>query len=333
VTTIIGIADNIPCWQRAPLSSARCEKLAGVEQDERLRATRVRAPGAPSLQRATAALQDLSRQAVADNRGRLEARHTEFVTLLKGLPRTIQSARNGAYLLTTVETVTDWLGVPLDPTPRAALCRCGASAIKPRCDGSHARVSLEDAKSDRRVPDRLDEYRGCGMSIADNRGTCAHLGLCTDPAPTVLRPDKEPFVASAGGRIDETLRAARDRPSGALSAPMGSDDPVGASDSEREPAIEVSKDGPHRVTGRVELSATTATRTPATTEPRSSTTACAGAAIHRTGRSAAARTGTQTSAIPRPRRRPSTGSTWPAPPRMTDPSRDDRANQQNKENS
>ena len=71
--------------------------------------------------------------------------------------------------------------------------------------------------------------------------------------PTVFRADEEPFVAPAGGRVDEILRAARDCPSGALSATADGGDPVGRSDSEREPAIEVSQDGPYRVTGSIEL--------------------------------------------------------------------------------
>ena len=94
---------------------------------------------------------------------------------------------------------------------------------------------------------------GLAVAIADNRGTCAHSGFCTDRAPTVFRANEEPFVAPAGGRVDEILRAARDCPSGALSAIAGGGDPVRASDTEREPAVEVSKDGPYRVTGSIEL--------------------------------------------------------------------------------
>jgi CDGSH-type Zn-finger protein/truncated hemoglobin YjbI/ferredoxin len=214
---------------------------------------RVRAAGAASLQEAAAALQDLACQAVAEDVQRLEARRTELAALMAGVPSTIQPAPNGPYLVANVPTMTDWLGVKLDPTPQVALCRCGASTIKPWCDGSHAQVGFEDAKSEDRVPDQLDRYHGIGIEIADNRGTCAHSGYCTDRLPSVFRTDKDPFVAPAGGRLDEILRAARDCPSGALSATTEADNPVGRSDSERKPAIEVSKDGPYRVTGMVRL--------------------------------------------------------------------------------
>ena len=192
---------------------------------------RVRAAGNPALQEAAAALQDLSCQAVADDVERLEARRTELAALMSGLPAAIQSAPNGPYLLTNVTRMTDWLGVSLDPTPQAALCRCGASTIKPWCDGSHVQIGWEDGKSEDRVPDRLDRYAGLGVTIADNRGICAHSGFCTDRLPAVFRTDGEPFVAPAGGRVDEILRAGRACPSGALSATTDDVDPVGRSDT------------------------------------------------------------------------------------------------------
>jgi CDGSH-type Zn-finger protein/truncated hemoglobin YjbI/ferredoxin len=214
---------------------------------------RLRATGAPSLQEATAALQDLACQSVAADDERLQARRTEFAALLDGLPPTIQSAPDGPYLITNVTGLTDWLGVPLAATPQAALCRCGASEQKPWCDGSHAQIGFHAVKAEDRVPDRLARYHGIGTAVGDNRGTCAHSGFCTDRLPSVFRADQEPFVAPAGGRVDEILRAARDCPSGALSATTDGEDPVGSSDQQRPYAIEVSRDGPYRVSGGVTL--------------------------------------------------------------------------------
>ncbi|MFZ1997009.1 MAG: CDGSH iron-sulfur domain-containing protein [Solirubrobacteraceae bacterium] len=214
---------------------------------------RVRAPGATALQEATAALQDLACQAVAGDADRLEARRSELAALMSGLAPRIQSAPDGPYLVTNVPRMTDRLGVALTPTPQVALCRCGASMLKPWCDGSHVQLGWDDAKSDSRVPDQLDRYHGIGVTIADNRGTCAHSGFCTDRLPTVFRAATEPFVAPAGGRVDEIVRAGLDCPSGALSVTTDSTDPPGHSDSPRPPAIEVSQDGPYRVTGEIEL--------------------------------------------------------------------------------
>jgi CDGSH-type Zn-finger protein/truncated hemoglobin YjbI len=229
--------------------------LADALHELALEATRLRlrAGGAPALQEATAALQDLACQAVAGDEERLEARRTELFALLEGLPATIQSAPDGPYLVTNVTALTDWLGVEITPTPQMALCRCGASELKPWCDGSHAQVGFHATRAEDRVPDRLARYRGIRVVVGDNRGTCAHSGFCTDRLPSVFRSDLEPFVAPAGGRVDEIVRAARECPSGALSATTDGEDPVGHSDQQRASGIEVSRDGPYRVTGGVTL--------------------------------------------------------------------------------
>lgn len=254
VRPLSGIVDLAP----ARAADEPIETTADVENELHRLAVdatrlRVRAPGGSALQEVTAALQDLACQSVAQDPDRLEARRAELGAVMTGISARIQSAPNGPYLVTNVPEMTDWLGVSLDPTPQTALCRCGASTLKPWCDGSHAQVGWEDAKSATRVPDQLDRYNGIGLTIADNRGTCAHSGFCTDRVPTAFRTDKEPFVAAAGGRVDELVRAGLDCPSGALSATTDGVDPVGRSDSARRPAIEVSKDGPYRVTGHVEL--------------------------------------------------------------------------------
>ena len=115
------------------------------------------------------------------------------------------------------------------------------------------RLGGREKHQSRARSDQLDRYDGIGVTIADNGGTCAHSGFCTDRLPTVFRTNKEPFVAPAGGRVDEIVRAGLDCPSGALSATTDGGDSIGRSDSARRPAIEVSKDGPYRVTGSVEL--------------------------------------------------------------------------------
>jgi len=96
---------------------------------------------------------------------------------------------------------------------------------------------------------------GQQVTILDNRGTCQHSGYCTDRLATVFHLGEEPFVTPSGGRMDEIIRAVRDCPSGALSYAIdGSEarDQVDYHD-QRPAAIEVSKDGPYRVTGRIAL--------------------------------------------------------------------------------
>ncbi len=218
-------------------------------------ATRLRVGmgGPPALLEASAALQDLARQLVAEDDERLAARRGEFVSLQEQLAPSIQSAPDGPYLVTNVARMTDWLGVSLEPLPQAAVCRCGASQLKPWCDGSHSVIGFHAAKAPDRLPNRLDTYQGQHLTVTDNRGICAHSGFCTDRAPTAFRVDTEPFVAPSGARADEIVRAARDCPSGALGYALDGRDPAGVADQDREPAIEISKDGPYRVTGTIKL--------------------------------------------------------------------------------
>ncbi len=234
--------------------SARERLWEAVLTATRLRADLGRAGDCPpELAEATAALQDLTlRLARPPER---DARLAEFWKLQAGLPAGIQAARNGPYLATNVPALVDHLGLGSRPAPQLALCRCGGSAAMPACDGTCDRNRFSDAKDAQRVTDRRDTYSGQQVTIFDNRGICQHSGYCTDRLPAVFRAGKEPFVAPSGGRLDEIIRAARDCPSGALSYALGGREAREHVNWEhaRPPAIEVTKDGPYRVTGAIPL--------------------------------------------------------------------------------
>jgi CDGSH-type Zn-finger protein/truncated hemoglobin YjbI len=214
-------------------------------------------PDAPcEVQEATAALHDLATGwAPADGPDTALTRITELRAIQGKLPCRIQAAPNGPYLTTNVDNLTDWLGRQIQPLPQMALCRCGASALKPFCDGAHADIGFRDDKDPARVPDRRDRYIGQQVEILDNRGICQHSGFCTDRLASVFRQGQEPFVASSGGRMDEIMRAVRDCPSGALSFAIDGREAREQVDyhGTREGAIEVTKDGPYRVTGGIPL--------------------------------------------------------------------------------
>jgi CDGSH-type Zn-finger protein/truncated hemoglobin YjbI len=217
-------------------------------------ATRLRCqPGVPSqLVEATAALHELTSTLAPTE---AEERIAELKAIQEGLGASIQPQANGPYLITNAERLRNWLGEELPTMPQMALCRCGQSALKPFCDGTHAEVGFTDEKDPERVADRRDEYLGLQVTVLDNRGICQHSGFCTDRLATVFHSGEEPFVSPSGGRMDEIIRAVRDCPSGALSYAI---DGVEARDEvdyhgQREPTIEVSKDGPYRVTGGIPL--------------------------------------------------------------------------------
>ncbi|HYZ99524.1 MAG TPA: CDGSH iron-sulfur domain-containing protein [Acidimicrobiales bacterium] len=215
-------------------------------------ATRLRASGdAPSeVVEATAALQDLACQpAPGVDAAVIEERLAELRELQAGVTAAIQVADDGPYLVTGGVEIHTWLGEPVPTRPQMALCRCGRSQLKPLCDGTHAAIGFSGEKDPKRVADRRDTYVGQQVTVLDNRGICQHSGFCSDRLNRVFHADSEPFVTPSGGRMDEIIRAVRDCPSGALSFAIDGREAREQVDQPREPGIEVSKDGPYRVTG------------------------------------------------------------------------------------
>jgi CDGSH-type Zn-finger protein/truncated hemoglobin YjbI len=205
----------------------------------------------PELLEAVAALQRIAVDLAPD----AGAQAAELAGIQRGLRPRIVVAENGPYLVTNAAALRSYLGEPRPAPPQLALCRCGQSGDKPFCDGSHARTSFSGAKDPKRVRDHRDTYPGAQLTIFDNRGICQHSGFCTDRLAAVFRTDADPFVAPSGGRMDEIARAVRDCPSGALSMAFDGAEARDLTDwhAVRQPAVEVSLDGPYRVTGGIPL--------------------------------------------------------------------------------
>jgi CDGSH-type Zn-finger protein len=134
------VAGGIPADRAATGGTASVSELLWqLSLDAtRLRVRRHQAGGAPpELAEAVAALQDLA-CALAPAAGGAAARAAQLRELQASLPAGIQTARDGPYLVTNGPATRTPLGLPLPLPPQVALCRCGGSARKPFCDGSHA---------------------------------------------------------------------------------------------------------------------------------------------------------------------------------------------------
>ena len=61
------------------------------------------------------------------------------------MPVKISVRPNGPYLIEGDCEVYDSAGAKVDTTgkPKIALCRCGSSAAKPFCDGTHSKVGFQ----------------------------------------------------------------------------------------------------------------------------------------------------------------------------------------------
>jgi CDGSH-type Zn-finger protein/truncated hemoglobin YjbI len=236
----------------AAMTAARLAELAVTAA--RLRASAVPASMAdPALLEASATLQDIAlRLAPAENvAGLLD----DLRKAQAGIEPGIVVATDGPYLVTNAERLRNWLGEDLPARPQMALCRCGASAIKPFCDGTHATNGFSGAKDPNRVADQRDVHQGQSVTVFDNRGICQHSGFCTDRLSEVFHASGDPFVTPGAGRADDIIAAVRACPSGALSFAVDDIEQRAVADfhGTREPAIEVSKDGPYRVTGGLSL--------------------------------------------------------------------------------
>jgi CDGSH-type Zn-finger protein/truncated hemoglobin YjbI len=224
------------------------EKLFAVVKQAAVLRTRADAP--PELLEAFAALLNLL-SALGDTD--VSSRMAELASEQSDLEPEVRVALHGPYLVTNSKHFTNWLGEELPPTPQLALSRCGQSSMKPYCDGTHAETGFSGVKDAKRVSDKRDHYQGHQIEVFDNRGICAHSGFCTDRLASVFRVGQEPFVTPSGARLDEIIQSVRACPSGALSYAMDGVEARHQVDQNRPASIEVSKDGPYRITGALSL--------------------------------------------------------------------------------
>jgi CDGSH-type Zn-finger protein len=141
-------------------------------------------------------------------------------------------------------------GEPLEARGGVALCRCGGSQRKPFCDGTHRTNGFSDRKLSDGKLDRRTSYAGARITIHDNRGICAHAGVCTDSLKSVFRMGQEPWIDADGAALADIIATIRKCPSGALGYAI---DGAEQRDPPRPPMVTVTDHGPYAVTGGVEL--------------------------------------------------------------------------------
>ena len=164
---------------------------------------------------------------------------------------TIECKPNGPYLVRNLEYLRGSTGDRLETRPDMALCRCGGSANKPFCDGTHRKNGFSGARLADGSADKRESYPAKGITIHDNRSVCAHAGRCTDGLASVFKVKSEPWIDAEGGTVEQIIETIHRCPSGALSYTL--DGAAGGADPQRQPSITVSKDGPYEVTGGVGL--------------------------------------------------------------------------------
>jgi len=156
----------------------------------------------------------------------------------------------GPYSVVDLDQIINSQGKKIPLKPVTSLCRCGASAYKPFCDGSHSKIGFAGTKEDGRLPDRIKEYRGKNITIIDNRGVCSHDQTCVKELDSVFNRDLRPWINSDGASAAEIIDTIEKCPSGALSYKIGN---RRYQELVKEPGIGIEKNGPLKVFGGIEL--------------------------------------------------------------------------------
>jgi CDGSH-type Zn-finger protein len=139
----------------------------------------------------------------------------------------IQVTKDGPYHVTgsvplAVQTIVsnaagesiEWRqGLLLGTDGEYRLCRCGQSANKPFCDGSHERVGFDGTETASRQPylAQAGEEDGATVALTDAESLCAYARFC-DVGGSIWRLVQQPDEQSTSLAVNEAKRC----PSGRL---------------------------------------------------------------------------------------------------------------------
>ncbi len=163
---------------------------------------------------------------------------------------TIEIMENGPLIVTGLKNFQNSKGKELSPKDRIALCRCGESANKPYCDGSHTAVEFSGKREINRPLTKEKIYGGKEIAIHDNRVICSHAGECVEQLSSVFRLEERPWIDPDRAEVKTVIEVIKKCPSGALSYTINEKH---YRDQDREPAIQIAKNGPYDVSGNVAL--------------------------------------------------------------------------------
>lgn len=189
-------------------------------------------------------------------------------------------AVTGAVAVTRKAVIASEQGESLDwSTPRVLdrepdesgavyLCRCGHSADKPFCDGSHQRVGFDGSEAPQPAgpyDENALNLGGEGLEVRDYQRLCIGAGFCENARTSVWD-----MVASTSDTFvrEVTMGMVSRCPSGRLTYRLGADRP----DNEPDLPVEIAAvtDGPLWLTGGVPVTLTDGR----TLEPRNRVVLC-----------------------------------------------------------
>lgn len=160
---------------------------------------------------------------------------------------TIEERENGPFVAKNVTSMMDRDGKPVAVKPLMVLCRCGHSANKPFCDGSHKRVGFRSRGGEPAGRDRLLTYKGTEVSVTFNPRLCSHAAECGRLARHVFDAGRRPWIEPDNGTVAEVEAVIAACPSGALALVTPDGEPKHKVRPRAQ--ITVQKNGPYWVQG------------------------------------------------------------------------------------
>ena len=139
---------------------------------------------------------------------------------------------------------------PLDADETYELCRCGHSADKPFCDGSHERAGFDGTETAPRstIAERRYEFPAGEGTVSFDLASCQHAGYCGDRFTNWRRLARQAHDPAMRERLMQMVRLC---PSGALEMRPEADG------EQLEPALPVSvgvvRDGPYWIRGGIRV--------------------------------------------------------------------------------
>ncbi len=163
---------------------------------------------------------------------------------------TIQVMESGPLIVKGLTELQDSKGEALPVGSKVALCRCGASAKKPFCDGAHVAAGFSGRRETDKPLNKQRAYPGREITIYDNRVVCSHAAECVERLSPVFRLGQRPWIEPDAAEVETIIELIERCPSGALSYSVGH---VRGVEPERAPALKIAENGPYNVEGDIEL--------------------------------------------------------------------------------
>ena len=152
---------------------------------------------------------------------------------------------DGPLALSGNVTFTNSDGSVADPQETRYLCRCGQSANKPYCDGTHKDTGFSSDNPAGGHRDKLIAYESEDITVHYSPYLCSHAGECNKRLSAVFDAKKKPWIQPEHGSVDDIMDVVKACPSGAIQASFKGGAPEHRAGE--TPAVVVEKNGPLRV--------------------------------------------------------------------------------------